>query len=428
MVFKSHTLLKTLSIYTFGNIFNAAIPFLLLPILTNFLNPTDYGIIAIFQVVLNFTNPVSGLSINGAITRQYYFVKDKPKEFTSYVSNGVALSGIASTIILLLFYLFADPISGLTDFPKEWLWVVVVCSFSHNLIEIILSIWRVKFKAKQYVIFRIIRTLMEMGLTVLLITLVNSSWESRIEAQLYISLFFALIALFFLLRQGFFTIKFSVNKTIIKDLLMFGVPLIPHAIGAVFISMADRLFLTNMINIEETGLYAVGFQVAQVIALIQTSFNQAWVPFFYSKLKEEKKSTNVKLVKITYLYFAIMLVLVLILTLFSPYIYAVFIGDKFSESIKFVFYISLGFAFNGMYKMLVNYFFYLKKTSFIGGITLFTALLNIFFNYYFILEFGAIGCAIATALSFFIQFLLVWYFSLKVYPMPWLYFIKKRND
>lgn len=422
----SRSLIKTLGIYSFGNIINAAIPFFLLPFLTNYLTPNDYGIIAIFQVILNFTNPISGISINGAITRQYYSIKDNRNLLGRYVTNALYILIFFTSIALIIFFVFGEKISLYSGFPSNWLWVVLVCSFSHNMIEVLLSIWRVKLKAVNYVLFRFLRTIIELVLSILLILYINKSWESRVEGQLYSSLFFAIFALFFLWKMKLFSFSFKVSKFDVKDILRFGIPLIPHAIGAVFITMADRIFITNMISIEETGLYAVGFQVSQIIALIQISFNQAWVPFFYGKLKEESSSINLKLVKITYLYFGFLLILVLLLTFLSPYIYSIFIGEKFGSSIIYVFYIALGFAFNGMYKMVVNYFFYLKKTKFIGIITILTAGLNIVFNYALILEFGAIGCAYATTLSFFLQFIIVWYFSSKNYSMPWFFFLKQN--
>lgn len=427
MALISRSLLKTLSVYSIGNIINAAVPFLLLPFLTNYLSTVDYGIIAIFQVILNFTNPVSGISVNGAVTRQYYFLKDSPNEFGKFVSNALFIVTIASSFVLIIYYFFGDTISKYTDFPSEWLWVVLVCSFSHNIIEVALSIWRVKLHATYYVLFRFLRTLLEMGISILLILYVDESWESRVEAQLYISVLFALLALFFMWKMNVFRFRFQIDKNYLKEIASFGIPLIPHAIGAVFISMADRLFLTNMISLEETGLYSVGFQVAQIIALIQTSFNQAWVPYFYGKLKENSQLVNLKIVKFSYLYFGIMLILVLILTLFSPLIYSLFIGEAFGGSIKYVFLISLGFAFNGMYKMVVNYFFYLKKTKFIALITIFTAIINIILNYILIIAYGAMGCAIATVIAFFIQFILVWVFSAKTYKMPWLFFLSKKD-
>lgn len=426
MAIGSRKMIKTLGVYSIANVLNAGIPFLLLPFLTHYLTPEDYGLIAMFQVILSLSLPLTGLNVNGAISRQYFSEKHTHTDFSVYVSSSFLVVIFATALMVLVYTVFADTIHNWSEFPKDWLWVILVCAFSFNISEIVLAIWQVQYKSIQYSIFKILKTLLEMGFSIGLILYVQQSWESRIYAQLIASVLFAVVAVLILKRLKI--LVRTVNIEMIKDILKFGIPLIPHVIGAVLISMADRLFLTNMIGIAETGLYAVGFQVAQIISLIQTSFNQAWVPYFYGKLNEKKEETNLKIVKFTYVYFAIMIVLALLLTIAAPTIFNWFIGEKYANAIGYVFWISLGFAFNGMYKMVVNYFFYMKTTYWVSIATFFTAGINIILNYYLISAYGPIGAAKATAISFLLQFLLVWLLASKQYKMPWNYFISSKTQ
>jgi O-antigen/teichoic acid export membrane protein len=70
--FINTSLFRSASVYTLTQAINSAIPFFLMPILTRYLTPTDYGIVAMFGVLLSFVAPFTGLSIHGAIARQYY--------------------------------------------------------------------------------------------------------------------------------------------------------------------------------------------------------------------------------------------------------------------------------------------------------------------------------------------------------------------
>ncbi len=419
------SILKSLSVYSVANILNAAIPFLLLPILTNHLKPADFGLISMFQLILGFTIPFSGINTDGAISRQYFNTLNNKLAFKYYLSNAFLIVCVSSIILSILYYFFGSTVSSYTDFPVDWLWVIMVCSFSQNVLEILLSLLQVQQKAMQFSILRITKTFVEMGLSVLLILYVKNSWESRIEAQLIASILFLVLAIFLLLKMGWVVIKISKKDVI--DLLRFGIPLIPHVIGAVVISMIDRMFITKMVGLEETGLYSVGFQVGQVISLIQTSFNQAWVPYFYEKLTKRDFATNLKIVKFTYIYFIVMLVLVALLSIVTPFIFEWFLGKDYSNAIKYVFWIGLGFAFNGMYKMVVNYFFYIKETYWVSILTFITAAINVGLNFVLIRLNGSVGAAQATAISFLIQFILVWLLSAKKYKMPWLFFIVKHN-
>src|SRR5690606_34839927 len=60
------------SIYLLSNILNAALPFALLPILTRYLGPAQYGEVAMFQTFLATLAAFTGLSVQGAAARKYY--------------------------------------------------------------------------------------------------------------------------------------------------------------------------------------------------------------------------------------------------------------------------------------------------------------------------------------------------------------------
>ena len=159
--------------------------------------------------------------------------------------------------------------------------------------------------------------------------------------------------------------------------------------------------------------------VGQVIGMFQNSFNQAWVPWVYKTLKSESEQGKKLLVKYTYIYFIGILLLVFILWLITPIIYH-FIGKSFLSGMVLVLWISLGFAFNGMYKMVSVYFFYLEKTKQLAYVTILVSLLNILLNYLWIPVFGFEGAAFATMTSMLVQFLVTWGWSTKFIKLPWL--------
>ncbi|MCA6417299.1 MAG: oligosaccharide flippase family protein, partial [Cytophagales bacterium] len=55
-------LLKSSFVFTASNALNSAIPFLLIPVLTRYLSPSDYGIVSIFQVVATMLISFAGLN------------------------------------------------------------------------------------------------------------------------------------------------------------------------------------------------------------------------------------------------------------------------------------------------------------------------------------------------------------------------------
>lgn len=78
----SSGLLRSASIYTTGNVINASIPFLLMPVLTRYLSPEDYGYTAMFALLTSLLAPFMGVNAKSSLALTYY---KKEFEFPSYV-------------------------------------------------------------------------------------------------------------------------------------------------------------------------------------------------------------------------------------------------------------------------------------------------------------------------------------------------------
>lgn len=413
--FTNNNLFKSAGVYTLTSVINKAIPFLLLPILTRYLSPGDYGIVSMFGVLVSFVAPFVGLSVNGAVARAYY--EKDGLDIREYITNSLLVLFSSTLLVSIVFYFFAPIIAQISSVPSQILWMVIVISFGNFITAIVLTLWQVQVKPRQYGIYQISKTVLNLLLSLLLVVVVGLTWKGRLYAQVITAGIFVLLGFYLLYKNGW--LKFQINKTYIKHALLFGVPLIPHALGGVIITMTDRIFITNMVGIETTGIYTVGYQIGTVINILAAAFNQAFVPWLYSKLNENNDKTKIKIVKFTYAYYAAILILAIGLSIIAPFFLRIFIGKQFGQSSIFVSWIAIGYAFNGMYFMIVNYIFYVKKTYLLAIVTFSTAILNIILNYFFINNFGAIGAAQATSIIYLLKFIAVWFLSAKVYKMPW---------
>jgi O-antigen/teichoic acid export membrane protein len=421
--------IKSLSVFTVANVINAAIPFLLLPVLTYYLSPADFGIISMFQVLLTILLPFAGYNAESSVIR-YYYEKEK-YNYASFITNALYLILIGALVIIPVFFFFHDEIIKLLfgaeapNVSEKWLWVMLIVAVSRNIFQVQQNLLQVQYRAVEYGIYRILKTAFELGLSIVLIIYVNNTWISRMEGQFIPALLFMLISLFLLYKNKLLNMKF--DWKCMKANLAYGFPLLPHVLSGVIMTFSDRIFITNMISASETGIYAVGYQVGMIMSLLQSSFNQAWVPWLFGKLKTNDEQVKLKIVKYTYLYFLLMIICAAVIILLAPLFFRVFIGDSFSGGLNFVFFIAIGFAVNGMYKMVVNYIFYIKKTYYIAALTVVSATTSITLNFIFISRYGAIGAAYSTAITFTLEFILAWILSASLYKMPWLYFVKGRR-
>jgi O-antigen/teichoic acid export membrane protein len=295
--------------------------------------------------------------------------------------------------------------------------VVVLVAAGQCLVAVTLTLWQVRGMPVRYGAFQVLQTLTNVALTLALVVVLKRGWAGRVEAQALSVTAFALAAVAILRKEGW--LRFSWNSGDVRHALGFGVPLIPHALGAMLITQTDRVFITTMVGVGETGVYMVGFQAAMVLELLAASFNQAYVPWLFARLKENDPAQKRRIVGFTYLCFAGILVLALALALFLPWFLSFFVGRDFTGAGRYTAWIVLGFAFNGMYYLVANYIFFAGATHVLGWITLTTALTNVLLNYLLITANGALGAAQASAAAFFMSFALTWALSAKVFPMPW---------
>ncbi|WP_274364202.1 lipopolysaccharide biosynthesis protein [Paenibacillus thermotolerans] len=402
-------------IYLVTNILNAFIPFLVLPIMTRFLSPSEYGILSMFEVLVALTSPIVGLSIHGAISKQYF--ERESLDFPVYVSNCIFILLISTFFVSIFYFIFADPISNFIDVPIDALWLAVVFCLGQFLTLVTLTLWQVEGHPIKYGLFRIGIMVLNLSLSIYFVVFLNNGWHGRVQGQVIAISVFSLFSLWLLFKNRMITLK--LNMDYLKHALRFGIPLVPEALGIFIITMTDRIFITNLIGIEEAGIYAVGVQISMVMMIFYTSINKAWVPWFFRNLKRNDANMNLKIVKITYFYFGFLLSLAAVLSVIAPWILKLIVGPEFQGAAKYVVWLAIGFAFSGMYTMFNNYFHYAEKTNILAKLIFMAALTNVGLSYWLVHLNGAVGAAQATAVSFFLTFLMAWFNASKVHMMPW---------
>lgn len=402
-------------IYSISTAIKRSIPFLILPILTRYLTPSEYGIIATFQVLLAVMIVLVSLNVDSAVAVNFF--KIKKEDLKTYIGNAIFIFISSFISFFTIIFILKGLISNSTKFPENWLPIIILTALCHTIISLTITLWQVEQKPIPYGAFQILQTILNVGISVLLIAVFGWKWQGRLLGIIIAYIVFGFISCVVLFKRKY--VKFSFNQKYTKDALIFGAGLIPATLGWWIISGTNRFFITSMVNVSATGIYTVGAQIGMLIGLLVDSFSKAWSPFLFEKLKKDEYETKRKIVKFTYLCFAGITICTIVFIFIAPYFLAFFVGKNFHSANKYILWIALGHAFNGMRYFIVDYIYYVKKTYISGGITFLTAIMNAFLNYYFISEYGAIGAAYSTAITYFVNFVLTWILSAKVYKMPW---------
>jgi O-antigen/teichoic acid export membrane protein len=422
LAFVNSHLIRSITVYTFFRVINRTIPVILLPFLTHFLTPEDYAIVDFYMFFLLLLTPIIGLNTSGSIARFFY---DRDElNYPVYISTIIYFNFFTTAILLLLLNLFGYFLLQVIHWQFGLAFFVYLgFNACFNQVTIIqLTNWRVRNMPVPYGILGSIRTFVEIGLSIFLVMFFLTDWQGRILGQFSGSLISLVIALYFLINNGLLTFRF--NYSYIRKAISYGAPLIFHSIGGVLIGYSNRFFIYKFIDISSAGIFAAAFQIGLAISLLHSSFNEAWVPYFFNLLKNSNsKKTKVKIVQITYVYFLCLILMTVLIILSLPMIYMT-IDAKYSSGVSISIWIMIGFLFNGMYKMFCNYLLFLKKTKLVALGTVLTFFFNLLLNYLLIPDFGLIGAAISLTITFFIQFLIFSIISIYLYRMPWLSFLR----
>jgi len=419
----THPLFKRSIIYTITDAINKAIPFLVLPVLTYYLTPADYGIVANYTVYTAILLIFVGLNMNGAMAANFYGMNRG--EMSSYVFNVFLITIISAVICSFIIFVLRKPIYNNTSIPAFFLLTGILVALAQAITTINLDLWRLEEKPFNFGVYQILQSILNVSLTVVLVIIYKMSWQGRLEAIIITVIVFALFSLVILYRRGY--LRFKLRREYISDALKFGMPMIPHTLGIWIRTGIDRIFVTKLYGTAEAGLYATGFQFGLLMSFLVMAFHNAYTPYIYKMLSDESEEKKNKIVKFTYAYFLGVLLLALIFTIVSIFVVRFFLSKQYLASSKYVGWAMFAQAFQGMYFMVGIYIFYAKKTSKLAIATTIIALAQLALSYLLIKYIGPIGAAYSSCIIGFLNFLVVWFFSSKAFPMPWFNFRKLRN-
>ncbi|WP_417665707.1 oligosaccharide flippase family protein [Pseudidiomarina sp.] len=417
-------LAKGAGVYIISSIINAAVPFLLLPVLTRYLSPAEYGEVALFNVWVSLAGALCGLSVHAAANRKYFDYKDKQNEMGEFIVACLTILAISSAILFVVTLIFANPLSELLNFPVKWLLLGIPFAAANFVIQIRLGQWQVREKPIVFGIFQVSQSLLNVGLSLLLVIIFTLGVTGRIAGYSAAVFSFSLIALLFLYRDRLLT--FTWRPDLIKEALRFGVPLVPHIIGAFLLLSIDRAVISALLGTDAAGIYMVALQVGLVASLLLDAINKAFSPWLFKNLTDSSAERKVSVVKVTYGLYALLVVGAGLGFLIGDDILLLLVGPDFTAAADVVGWVILGQALRGAYLFVTNYIFYTKRTGVIAVITITSGIINTILLFVMLELHGVVGAAYALCISMTIQWLATWIIAQRLVRMPWAFYLKKN--
>lgn len=412
---------KNSIIYGIGNLSTKLVGFVLLPLYTKHLTVSDYGALSILEISAQVFSSVFGLCLYQAFARWYWDKRYVPRQASMFFTVFVFL--ISTSIIAgIIFYLFSDQLSALIFSGGNFSFVLklLIVSATFDIIfQVPNSLIRLQEKPVLFTSANIVKLSISLSLTVYFITSLHLKLEGIYFAQICSQVVYFLFLSKFILKN----IKIKFEGTILKEMVLFSLPLALSSFATIMLSISDRYILKFLGTLSDVGVYSLGYKLANTIyVFIVTSVNLAISPMIYKKIDEpEHKRFYSKLM--TYYVFGVMFCAIG-MSLFGKEVVKILAQDPSFYgayrvipiiSFSIVFMVMRDTAFIGLWKM--------QKSKVIASIVFVTSVVNIFLNFLFIHFFKEIGAAIATICSQALFFILVYVLAQKIYEIP--YEVKK---
>jgi O-antigen/teichoic acid export membrane protein len=418
--------LKQLSLYTLVGVIGAGINFFIMPVLSHYLTPADYGLLSLFNTYVTILIPVVSISAYSLLSVDYF--KQRNKQLFASEFTSIQLIPLFNTCLLavIVWFSYGSIANALELKGAGVIWGLLI------LLLTVLNIYYDQFiqflilqkKAKQFAFFSLLKIGIEIGLTFYFVVAKRLGWEGRMYSWLIVSVAFFVIGFMYFLREGF--IKRPVSINFIKEGIRFGSPLVLHGIGKFVVNQSDRLFIVKMVSLEQAGIYNIGYTVGSLVMIAVNAFFNFYTPYLMERLTDATEEKKMQIIKLNYYYIAGCIGLLFCILVFAPVFFNYLIDPRYKSGLSYVFWVALGYCFWGGYMLFSGFIFYLKKSRILGWLAVFNVVTNLVFNYFFIKLFGAIGAAYATALSFFLLMILVAVIVQRLYPMPWSQIKKAR--
>ena len=389
----------------------------------------DFGTLSlIFSYIILF-NVILSYGLETSFFRFYNSEKNKKD-----VLNTAAISIIITSFLFIsIFSIFKLNISEFTGIGVDYLRIVIWILVIDALTVIPFAYLRVKGKAFNYSVIKIINVLIYFSLNIFLLIFLqdlsgknqffnNIYYEDFQVAYIFIANLAASLVSLLLLIPFYFNINYKANFELLKKMLFYGFPILISGLAFTINETFDKILLDFLLPASvaktEIGMYAACYKLAIFMTLFSTAYKLAIEPFFFSEADKKNSKKNYALVLETFVIIGSSILVLVVVSL--DILKQIFIGDPEYWKAMYIVPIILFANFClGIYQNLSVWYKVTDMTRFAAYISVIGATLTLLINIILIPKYSFLGSAIATLVAYFTMALLSYAIGKKYYPIPY---------
>lgn len=408
------TAVRHSTVYGLGSVLSKMVGFLMLPFYTHYLGPRDYGILEVLDLSMSLFGMFLAMGLTASILRSHTRAATAEARRSVVSTAFVCVGGAALAVAAVGFPLLPHISTALLG-PGVPV-VFLRLSFASFLLSYVNNVGRTYLRALEASgTFTTVETsslALMLGLNVYLIAGRGMGVMGiLLSAFIVYSLQLVIFSVWLLYRVG---IGFS--GVHLREMVNFGWPLMFSNLAVFTLNFSDRFFLQHLRSLEIVGLYAVGYKFAYMLNyLLVQPFYVMWQTRMYIIHALPNHERVFK--QLFVLYSLLLTFAALGLSIFSPEVTRFMAGPKFAGSEEVIPVVALAYLFWGIAFYVQVGMYVTNNTRLIGIVSVAAAVLNLGLNFVLISQFGMLGAAWATLISFFAIAAGSYWFSQRVMPL-----------
>lgn len=413
------TSLKDTIIYGLGNVAVKVVGLILIPFYSDekYFSIDDFGVLGMLEAAALVLTATLASGLPQSLTRWYWDKESKTNQkgifFMSFMSQVVV-----SVIFCLLLIPLSGTLSELIFSKPDWskvITLVIIASGIQSVNNLINTLLRLQSKSLLYSITNLIKLISVFSLTIYFIISKKMGLEGIYLAQVIGNSLIVIILLGYTIKNS----RWFFDLSILKSMNVYGFPLLLANISAALLTVIDKASLNSLTILKSVALYTMATKITSVLKLVLVdSMKLAVGPMM---IKRMDSPDNKRFYSKVLLYSSYILMFgIIFISLFSYEILKVITNSKeFWSAVVIIPVLSLSIFFVNMKEVTVYGLHIAKKTSIIGLIVVGATIISLGLNILLIPVWDITGAAIATLLSQFSYWYACYYFSQKVFYVPY---------
>jgi len=411
---KAKRLIRHSTIYAIGNISRQLAGFLMLPVYTHFLTPSDYGVVGLLTFALALLEPFFGARLGEAMLK-FYYEEDEPTRRKTVISTSLLITGIVSTVVSVGAFLARGPASDALFGTHAYDLAVGLFAFMFvtQATEYYgLTFIRIQEKPFLFITVNLSKLVLQLALNIWFIVYAHMGvmgvvWSGIITSGLYA----AGLALYVVIFNGV-----RIDLSLARRMLIFSWPLWLSSIAMLYIYSSNRYFIRVFGSLAEVGYFELASKFSAILTLVVWQpFSQFWE---MERFAYYKHPDNKQLFRSVFQFASTLLFIgALGISIFADPVIRIMSAPEFHAASPLVPWLTFGALFSFL-TLFVNFSFLItEQTGRVSRNNYLVAGIVTVLNFTMIPLWGHMGAGYAIALTLMIQFVIVHKVAKKYYDM-----------